>query len=428
MQNMSDHELDNLFKEAAEGFTPPQDENAWKQMAARLDQHAITTAGFWNWKTISGAALIGLVALTGLWYAATNDREEITKFQKKNGSNNATQGVVQEQKEQPHPAGNENLTSAQSVESTGNGTRAVNTVEQVSSNTTVQNKNTSISSDKDSTVKTSGETKSGYEEPELNRVNINQIPLAEETVVNPERSQSSNDAITEMVTDSVQSETNEIGTDSTLQVAEPSDKKEDKVKTGSGLSLKAIISPDFSSVKFFSAGKTGVNYGLLAGYSFNNRWSVFTGVIYSKKLYTSTDIEGSYSWDGHDYPMKEIDGDCRILDIPVNVYYTFFPDRNFSLRAGLGLSSYIMRKENYVYCVDNYGSDVYYNQKVRGKNNEWFKVLNVSVAVARKLTPRLSAEFEPFVKAPLAGVGEGKVSLVSMGAFINVRFDLTNNK
>jgi hypothetical protein len=61
---------------------------------------------------------------------------------------------------------------------------------------------------------------------------------------------------------------------------------------------------------------------------------------------------------------------------------------------------------------------------VKGENNEWFKVMNVSVLVSKKITNRLSAEFEPFVKAPLAGVGEGKVSLVSMGAFINVKYDL----
>jgi len=52
----------------------------------------------------------------------------------------------------------------------------------------------------------------------------------------------------------------------------------------------------------------------------------------------------------------------------------------------------------------------------------------LSVAVSKNITNRLSAEFEPFVKAPLAGVGEGKVSLVSMGAFINLKFDVTLNK
>lgn len=202
------------------------------------------------------------------------------------------------------------------------------------------------------------------------------------------------------------------------------DKKESTAKGSSRLTVKVALSPDFSSINFFSAGKTGWNYGVLAGYSFNNRWSVVTGVISSRKLYETTEVSGSYDFNGHEYPMKSLDGDCRIIDIPVNVYYTFFPERSFSMRAGLGFSSYIMRTENYRYCVDNYGHDAYYEQNVKGKNDEWFKVMNISVLVSRKMTDRLSVEFEPFVKAPLAGVGEGKVSLVSMGAFINLKYDL----
>lgn len=427
MQNMSDNELDNLFKEAAEGFTPPQDENAWKQMATMLDRHAPDTAGFWNWKTISGATFIGLLAVTGIWYASTNDQEAITKKHERTGSDNATQGVVQEQKKQPYPAGKENLASAKSVESKDRGIRAVdkdkaNDKVEIISNATVQN--TWVGNNNE---KTGDGAKMVYEKQELGTIDNNLIAEEEKAIVNAQRSQPFSAVEDETATDSVQSVVKKLSIDSATRVSENPDKKE-KVKTSSGLSLKAVVSPDFSSIKFFSAGKPGINYGLLAGYSFNNRWSVFTGVIYSKKLYTSTNIEGSYNWDGHDYPVKEIDGDCRILDIPVNVYYTFFPERNFSLRAGLGFSSYIMRKEDYVYCVDDYGDDVYYQQQVRGRNNEWFKIMNVSVAVSKKLTSRLSAEFEPFVKAPLAGVGEGKVSLVSMGAFINLKFDLTNNK
>ena len=189
-----------------------------------------------------------------------------------------------------------------------------------------------------------------------------------------------------------------------------------------------MVSPDFSSVNYFSASKSGINYGALAGYTFNSRWSVYTGIISSKKLYTSKDIEKSYASGGHNYPVKKLDGDCRIIDIPVNVYYSFFPERSFSLKVGLGFSSYLMRMETYNYCVDNYGTNAFYEQRVEGENNEWFKILNFSVMAEKKLSNRLSAEFEPFVKAPLAGVGEGKVSLVSMGAFINLKFDLSNNK
>lgn len=68
MQDMSDNELDNLFKEAAEGFTPPPDSSAWTQMSAMLDQTPVKPAGFWNWKTITGLTATGIIAVTAVWY------------------------------------------------------------------------------------------------------------------------------------------------------------------------------------------------------------------------------------------------------------------------------------------------------------------------------------------------------------------------
>lgn len=441
MQNMSDNELDNLFKEAAEGFTPPQDGSAWKDMASLLDKNPIKPASFWNWKTISGVTATGLLAVTAVWFATTT-QEGITKTITENGSNNATQGVVQEQKEQSHPTGKQDLAPSQSVEDKSSGTRAVGSTESkvkskaeqrgehnVESGTEpkrasnqITSKPSSVTGNKGTATKNSDGVSAGSA--------VAVVPIVNEsgTAVRSESNSSATSAHKNddmLAVDSVKAVAKQVAlTDSTESSTEIASKMDSESKARGVVSIKAVVSPDYSSVNYFSAAKTGINYGLLAGYSFNNRWSVYTGVISSKKLYDTKEIETSYFIDGQDYPVKEVKGDCRILDIPINVYYTFFPERSFSIRAGLGLSSYIMRRETYVYCVDNYGTDAYYEQNVNGKNNEWFKVMNLSVAVSKKLTPRLSAEFEPFVKAPLAGVGEGKVSLVSMGAFINLKYDL----
>lgn len=423
MQDMSDNELDNLFKEAAEGFTPPQDASAWKQLAAMLDKNPVKPAGFWNGKTISAVTATGLLAVTSIWFAATDDQNRFPKTHEKNGANNATQGVVQEQKEQPHPTGKENFPPAQSLEDKSNGVHAVNTGEKKNSQhlsteksvrtNTVQPvvENQSPGSEKPEPVEMASDISALQTFPSQTEPGTSPVGLVED------KQTTAYDSLKPVIMQAT-------AADSAENRVEIPDKKGDKPKIRGVFSIKAVVSPDFSSVNYFSAGRTGINYGMLAGYSFNNRWSVYTGVISSKKLYDTKEVEGSYSSNGHDYPVKELNGDCRILDIPINVYYTFFPERPFSLRAGLGFSSYIMRREDYVYCVNDYGNDVYYKQRVRGENNEWFKVLNVSVAVSKKLTNRFSAEVEPFVKAPLAGVGEGKVSLVSMGAFINLKYDL----
>ncbi len=56
---MSDNELDNLFKEAAEGFKIPEESSAWSEMAARLNDAGRTPSpSFWNWKSISARGSI----------------------------------------------------------------------------------------------------------------------------------------------------------------------------------------------------------------------------------------------------------------------------------------------------------------------------------------------------------------------------------
>lgn len=433
MQDMSDKELDNLFKEAAEGFTPPPDPSAWQQMSSMLDKAPVEPGGFWNWKTISGLTATGLIAVTALWYGLRDNEGTITKTNEQYGSNNATQGVVQEQKEQTNPTGNENLASAKPLENES-ANKPVVTAQEKSNRNKVASQGIERSTRKpvqhvevtsDVSVAQDGADQAILQSRE-NEYAVSDQKVAvvpdntNERMFSPERNTSAvsakSDSTTIVIEEVIKSDSVSESTD------KPDDKKKERKEMR--LSLRAAVSPDFSSINFFSAGKTGINYGLLAGFSFNRHWSVYTGVISSRKLYDTKDVSGNYSLDGHDYPMKAIDGDCRILDIPVNVYYTFFPDRSFSLRAGLGFSSYIMQTENYRYLVDYYGHDAYYKKNVKGENNEWFKMLNVSVVVSKKLSNRFSAEFEPFVKAPLAGVGEGKVSLVSMGAFINLKYDL----
>jgi hypothetical protein len=59
---------------------------------------------------------------------------------------------------------------------------------------------------------------------------------------------------------------------------------------------------------------------------------------------------------------------------------------------------------------------------VERKNNEWFKVLNLSAGVQRAIGERWHLQAEPFVKVPLSGVGEGDVLLSSWGVFMGFKY------
>lgn len=189
------------------------------------------------------------------------------------------------------------------------------------------------------------------------------------------------------------------------------------------LFVRIAVSPDFSSIDYGSAGKTGLNFGPMFEYGLSPRFSVSTGAIWSKKLYDQKNPGKTYG-QGTGYPAyaNMLNGDCRILDIPLNLTYYMLPGRKTNLFVTVGSSSYIMLEEEYVYTVRHNNKDYEYVESYANKNNEWFSMLNLSFGVQHQVARRWFVQGEPFLKAPMKGVGEGKVNLVSAGVFVSVKY------
>ena len=188
--------------------------------------------------------------------------------------------------------------------------------------------------------------------------------------------------------------------------------------------LKVPVSPDFSAIDYDKLGKPGINIGLLGEYRLTDHLSVSTGAIWSKKLYDSKNPDKSYTSGNWTGKASKLDGDCRVLDIPINVTYYIFPDRRTNLFVSLGSSSYIMLQEQYVYTVWANKKEYQYEENFSHKNNEWFSMLNLSIGIQQRLGRRFFAQAEPFLKAPVSGVGEGKVNLMSTGIFFSLKYSL----
>jgi hypothetical protein len=188
--------------------------------------------------------------------------------------------------------------------------------------------------------------------------------------------------------------------------------------------VKLLVSPDFSSINYTTPGKPGINIGLLGEYSLSRHFSVSTGAIYSKKLYGTKDPDKSYSSGGYTANASSLDGDCRVLDIPINVTYYIFTESKTNLFVTVGSSSYLMLKEKYVYTVWANHQDYQYEENFSHKNNEWFSMLNISIGVQRRIGEHFFVQAEPFLKAPMSGVGEGKVNLMSTGVFFSLKYKL----
>jgi hypothetical protein len=484
MQNMSDEELDKLFKNAAEGVQVPHDPSAWQEMATRLDKHTKAPTGFRTKPAlIVASVLTGLTLVSVVLLVST---EKNTPSVKKNyvagNEASASKSITPDEAEEKPNRESSDATSIPDSLAAQRETFNPEGVEQSGVSKIDDTAGSFITSSKSERLRLSGESRSKASSNATQKQNLQDVerdPDFQEALTlvdssglsgkvtrtenklsmegalmqsgKPEeqrkelggekdeksqshKKESANEVsvaerkplLTEelqMNADSIVLNTQNSLTDSAaIAVAgEPGTKKKHAVAS---LSVKVVASPDFSSVDYFTPDRSGWNYGVLLGYNVNNRWSVYTGLVVSRKVYSSTNITKPYSTGTNDYPVKRLDGDCRVLDIPVNVYYRFLPRKSFSLTAGLGLSSYLMNAEDYVYVLDKAYGDNTYTQSIDNKNKEWFKVLNLSVMVEKQIGKRMFIEFEPFVKAPLAGVGEGEVSLVSMGAFFNLRYTI----
>lgn len=207
------------------------------------------------------------------------------------------------------------------------------------------------------------------------------------------------------------------------EATEDKSEKEEKAKE-SNWYVKLLVSPDFSAIGYTKPGKTGFNIGLTVEYSPTKHWGISTGAIWSKKLYDKNNPGKAYSYGGTSFEANYLDGDCRVLDIPINITYYIVPEARLNFYATVGVSSYIMLKENYVYTVTENNNNYYYYEDYKNENRHWFSMLNLSFGVQYRVSPRLYFQAEPFLKAPMSGIGQGKIDLVSVGSFFALKYKI----
>ena len=199
------------------------------------------------------------------------------------------------------------------------------------------------------------------------------------------------------------------------------DKK--KKRKIAGLYIIAAAGAEASGVKLFSADKVTGRYGLGLGYQLNKNLSVQTGFYVSNKKYGAAGSDyktkaGSY-WSTVD--IKSIDANCKVYEIPISVIYNFTPGKKLNIFASAGLSSYIMKRENYRLYYNHYGVPTQADVNYKGNKN-LFSVLRLSAGVEKKISNRFSVIASPGIAIPLSGVGDGEVKLYSADITIGLKF------
>ncbi|WP_188315838.1 outer membrane beta-barrel protein [Chitinophaga agrisoli] len=193
-----------------------------------------------------------------------------------------------------------------------------------------------------------------------------------------------------------------------------------------GFSIGVMVGPVLNIAPSMQYGRIGVDAGLLLSYHLNNRWSFTTGAVYSIKPYggTRSDYGVTKKWSPPMSYVKNIDANCDVLDIPLNINYAVVNSPKYTLGITAGLSSYLMLKEKYEYKYDYWESDRYINNE----NRHYFSILNLAFTYQFPLNSHMSLGLQPYAKIPLKAVGFGEVRLYSTGVAVQLNFNQTKRK
>lgn len=169
------------------------------------------------------------------------------------------------------------------------------------------------------------------------------------------------------------------------------------------------LGPDVNATGSLTGLRAGFTGGLLLRYHVNNKWYLSTGAAYTKKLYQASPKEYNSPYPGN---YVDIDADCDVIDVPLQVHYVFAENPSGRWNVSLGASTYFMLREKYdYYYPNNYKrTRVFSNQ-----NQHWFSVINISAGWEKNTKGRLNWGLQPYLKIPAGGVGEGNVKLYSAG-------------
>jgi len=190
----------------------------------------------------------------------------------------------------------------------------------------------------------------------------------------------------------------------------------------SGLSFFMSAGPDISKAENSKAGKITMSWGAGVAYTLN-RFTIKTGVFTANKIYWAgpDDYKLSYTPPAS-LKFMGADANCRVIEIPVKLSYNFTVGNRGSWFAAAGLSSYLMKREDYLYEYKSNatGNSYYHSYQTNNENKHYFSVINLSGGYNYRLSKTISFSAEPYVEVPVTGIGAGKVHLNSGGVLFTV--------
>jgi|GEM_PF-3201432 len=194
-------------------------------------------------------------------------------------------------------------------------------------------------------------------------------------------------------------------------------------------SVGVSIAPDFNSVGLFQSKQVTGKTGIRLFWNVLPRTTLQVGAFYNHKKYVANGEDyhppaGYWGWATNGIVPSQIDGSCRVIDIPVFISHQFVDRGKWRFGAFTGLSNYIMLDQKY---------DYYFDQPNAGAADSWntnqnvtlkWSILNLGLSAEYKLGTKTSISVEPYVQTPLKEIGWANVSLYGSGALFTIKRSL----
>jgi len=183
-------------------------------------------------------------------------------------------------------------------------------------------------------------------------------------------------------------------------------------------------SPDFSTVGMHNFIAPGTRWKVDLGYTFSPRFQLLSGVVFVNNKYEAYGDEyhaPALYWK-NGIVSDETYGECKMIDIPLNIRYNFITSGRHRAFVSSGASTYFLTKEDYYFdyyqdypdSPEHWGTD---------KTSVYpFSIVNFSVGYEYTLKGRGSFQVEPYIKIPTGGVGWGNVDLYTIGVYFSYQY------
>lgn len=208
----------------------------------------------------------------------------------------------------------------------------------------------------------------------------------------------------------------------------PNNLKKPKTKVYSAIVFSVHVAPEITTVPSRTYGSASKEYGFNISYQFTPNLSLSTGLQKTNKLYSARQGDYEITYNDHLYNkvIENIDGMCKVVEWPVTIGYKFRALGNNYFQLNAGLASTRMDKESYGvdYSYWKGGKVIRKDYNFSNKNWEMWSSAVFSLSYIKPISKHFSFTLNPYLKTPLKGIGNGNVSLKSVGSQFGINYSI----